>query len=200
MRKLIFIGLIFWYHSLGAGILGIFVSGGYSFPGSPMDFADSWEAGLNYGGGIICTPFSTFGIRAVFDYNEFKLNADKYKESHKQEPSAIIQGGSTIIMSGSLGVKLSPLMPIPFRPYFTAELGGIKKTCEDITIRASTADTLVTGDFEIVPSILAFGGGIEFSYSSFSDVFFEGGYRICFTTISGWTAYAPIRLGVKVKF
>ena len=205
MKKTLFAILMFWHGALGAERFYVYATGGYAFPGSPIDFFECWEKGIGYGGGLGVSVVPTFSIQGNFDYSEFKLNPTTYRESCPDSVHVPIEtnirGGATRMIVGSLGLKFRPLMPIPFAPYFVCEAGAVKKIWDDIMyVTNEGEDTVAVGSFETVPAILAFGGGLEFSYTKLFDVFIEGGYRVCLTVTNGWTGYAPLKLGVRVKF
>lgn len=198
---IIFLSPVLMYRSgIGAKNFSFFVGSGYSIPGMPSVFSDYWHPGVNFGGGIGYLIFPALGIRAYFDYSQFSLHKDKYKRDFMAGYTGEVDGGSVTIIAGSIGIRASPVMGIPFRPYFTGEAGGFRKIWDDITyVWGGEQKVFDKGNYESVPSVLAFGIGVDFSLETL-DFYVEEGYRIGFTVINGWTGYFLIKIGLKVNF
>ena len=177
---------------------GFFLHSGFSTPGSPDTFPKYWSSGVNFGCGIGYSLFflvTGLTFRANFDYSQLALKKEEYQKDYQLTD---INGGSTDIITGSLNLQVSSLMPT-FQPYFMVEAGLLLKTIESIThMQGSNVETFAPAQCDTAVSLIFFGAGLNFVYTEMIDVFAEGGYRI-YISEEGYTGYFPVKFGVKIK-
>jgi opacity protein-like surface antigen len=178
--------------------VSFFINSGIAFPQWPKSFNTYWKTALDLGAGINLPVSQYFAFQGGFGYYNFGFNVKKYYEEQGITiPSGRVEGGAISIMTITMGIKGS-LIPesAKIRPYFTANTGFFKLSCNDMTIYSSWGRYMIKFIPETKVGIMI-GAGVECLIAPGSALFVDLNYGIGYTHIN--TEYVPLRVGIVFR-
>lgn len=172
---------------------------GFSLPATPVDFADYWKTGLNFGAALEYPLSPKVIFQGCLDYNNFPLNEDKFlSEDGLNGLGVSLDGGAASIITVSANLKAPlPVQGSSVTPYFVGGLGIFRLSLSDVTVRYQGQSGRVEGISETATALI-FGTGLDFTINPKVNMFVEIKYVIGITEGES-TRYFPVKIGLSFR-